>query len=500
MGFEKELEIMRKAEAAGNAFNHAAGVLSYDAETVAPEKSVEGRGRTLAYLGGLQYELFTGRELNDALAVLNDHRSEFDDFTGREIELCVKRVGELSKIPKDVYMQMIVLQDESSAAWRKAKVAGDWDSFEPYLTKMVEMAKVQAGYINPEMETYNALLNIYEEGLDMAFLDKFFGDLREGLIPLMERIKKVPQVDRSCIEQICPAEAQRGFTKDICEIMGLDMTRLALGEVEHPFTTNFNNADVRLTTHYYEDNFTDSMYTVLHEGGHCMYELNCDDKYNYTIMQGGASMGIHESQSRFYENVIGRSYEFTGCLLELARRHFPDQLAGVTHEDFYKAVNRTEPTFIRTQADELTYPFHIMIRYELEKQLFDGSLAAADAPAAWDDMYEQYLGIRPANVTEGILQDMHWSGGLFGYFPTYALGSAYGPQYLHEMLKDNPNLWDDVAAGDLSYVTGWLREHIHQYASFYPPKVLFEKVCGEFDAKYFIDYLTDKYTKVYGLE
>ena len=227
--------------------------------------------------------------------------------------------------------------------------------------------------------------------------------------------------------------------------------------------------------------------------------MNCDDKYNFTIFQGGVSMGIHESQSRFYENIVGRSFAFTGPLLEAAKKFFPEQLKDVTHEQFYKAVNRAQAGPVRLEADELTYALHILVRYEMEKKLISGELSVKDAPAEWNRMTEEYLGVVPDNDARGILQDSHWAGTSIGYFPTYALGSAYGAQMLDKMLQDKPGLWDTVAKGDLSPVTDWLKENIHQYACYYKPKDLFEKACGKFDTKYFIDYLTKKYTEVYGL-
>ncbi|MBR6472203.1 MAG: carboxypeptidase M32 [Firmicutes bacterium] len=499
MSFEKEFELMHKIGEASVAFHHAMGILIYDAETVAPEKSGEGRGRTLAFLGDIEYEMMTDPELNKALEVLDGHKELFSDYEKREIEYTIKKVGSVSKIPKEEYIQALVLQDEATTAWKKAKQASDYSIFEPYLQKIVEYNRKLAGYIRPDLKPYDALLDLYEEGLDMEFLDKFFSDLRDGLVPLIREVGAKPQVDNAKIMRSCPFEAQREFTKDICRMMDLDEGKLVLGEVEHPFTENYSNSDVRLTTHYYENNFCDNMYSILHEGGHSMYEMNCDDKYNFTIFQGGVSMGIHESQSRFYENIIGRSYEYTKCLLESAKKYFPEQLADVDHDYFYKAVNRAEAGPVRLEADELTYSFHIMVRYEIEKKLISGELEAKDAPAEWNRLYEEFLGVTPENDARGILQDSHWAGGLLGYFPDYALGSAYGAQMLHFMLEENPNLWEEVGNGDLSFVTGWLKEHIHQHACYYPPKVLFENACGKFDAKYFIDYIRAKMTDVYGL-
>ena len=283
------------------------------------------------------------------------------------------------------------------------------------------------------------------------------------------------------------------------EVMGIDRTHCGIAETEHPYTTNFNNKDVRITTHYLEDNLVSSMFSVIHEGGHALYELGADDCYNYTALAGGVSMGIHESQSRFYENIIGRSPAYVHAIFPKLKELFPEQLADVDETMFYRAINKAEPSLIRTEADELTYCLHIMVRYEIEKQLISGTLAVKDVPAEWKRLYKEYLGVDVPNDREGCLQDSHWSGGSIGYFPSYALGSAYGAQMLHKMQEEIGDIWEDVAKGDLSKVTGWLRSHIHRYASFKKPDELFESVCGKFDAKYYTDYLTEKYTKLYNL-
>ena len=499
MSFEREFELMRKAGQASVAFHHAIGVLFYDAETVAPEKSVEGRGRTLSFLGDIEYGMMTDPELIKALDTLNAHKDEFGPDEQREIELTIKKTESVSKVPKDEYLAAIVLQDEATYAWKKAKAAKDYSIFEPYLEKIVEYNKKLAHWLSPQMKPYDALLDLYEEGMDMEFCDQFFSDLKDGLVPLIKRVSEAPQVDNVSEGKLFPIDAQREFSKEICHMMDLDMGKVVLGEVEHPYTENFSNSDIRLTTHYYEDDFINNMFSILHEGGHCMYEMNCDDKYNFTVFQGGVSMAIHESQSRFYENIIGRSFAYTGPLLEAAKKYFPEQLKGITHEQFYKSANRAEAGPVRLEADELTYSLHILIRYEIEKQLIAGTLSVKDAPREWNRLHEEYLGVTPENDARGILQDSHWAGLSFGYFPDYAIGSAYGAQMLHVMLEDHPTLWDEVAGGDLSYVTGWLKEHIHRYACYYKPKDLFENACGKFDAKYFINYMTEKMTDVYGL-
>ena len=330
-------------------------------------------------------------------------------------------------------------------------------------------------------------------------LDAFFAQLRQTIVPLIEKIRATKQIDDAFLYRHYPVEIQRKLSDYLMEVMGIDRTHCGIAETEHPFTTNFNNKDVRITTHYFEDNLVSSMFSVIHEGGHALYELGADDCYNYTALAGGVSMGIHESQSRFYENIIGRSPAYVHAVFPKLKELFPEQLADVDENMFYRAINKAEPSLIRTEADELTYCLHIMVRYEIEKQLIGGTLAVKDVPAEWKRLYKKYLGVDVPSDREGCLQDSHWSGGSIGYFPSYALGSAYGAQMLHKMQEEIGDIWADVAKGDLSKVTDWLRSHIHRYASFKKPGELFESVCGKFDAKYYTDYLTEKYTKLYGL-
>jgi len=323
--------------------------------------------------------------------------------------------------------------------------------------------------------------------------------LRAVIVPLLAKVKDAPQIDDSFLHMHYSVEQQRKFSDYLMEVLGLDREYCGIAETEHPFTTNFNNRDVRITTHYHEDDLASSMYSVIHEGGHALYELGCDDCYNHTFLSGGVSMGIHESQSRFYENIIGRSRAFISLIFPKIQELFPEQMNGVTEEMFYRAVNKAEPSLIRTESDELSYCLHVIVRYEIEKQLIDGTLSVNDLPEKWNQLYEEYLGVHVPNDTLGCLQDSHWSGGSIGYFPSYALGSAYGPQILNAMKKDISDIDTKIREGKLSDLTKWLKEHIHRYACLYKPCDLFEKVCGKFDPSYYTAYLTEKYTELYEL-
>ena len=496
---QQALAALRKLEQTLAAYDHVTGVLYLDATTAAPSDTWEGRGRTMEVMSQVTYDLLANPENGELLSYLEAHSSELDAQARREIEVVHKNYDQIHRIPAEEYVAYSVLINDAESVWHRAKLADDFDAFAPYLEKITECNRKFAGYFHPEMEPYDALLNEYEEGMNTGTLDAFFAQLRETIVPLIAKIQKAPQIDDAFLYRRYPVETQRKLSDYLMAVMGIDRAHCGIAETEHPYTTNFNNKDVRITTHYYENNLVSSMFSVIHEGGHALYELGADDCYNYTALSGGVSMGIHESQSRFYENIIGRSPAFVHAVLPKLKELFPIQLEDVDEDKFYRAINKAEPSLIRTEADELTYCLHIMVRYEIEKQLIAGTLEVKDVPAEWKRLYKEYLGVDVPSDREGCLQDSHWSGGSIGYFPSYALGSAYGAQMLSKMQEEIGDIWGDVAKGDLSKVTDWLRSHIHRYASFKKPGELFESVCGKFDAKYYTDYLTEKYSRLYHL-
>ena len=496
---QQAVAALKKFQAVMAAYNHAEGVLYLDATTAAPSDTWEGRGKTMEIMSEITYKLSTDPENGELLSYLEAHADELDAQTKREVEVLRKGFEQTRKIPAEEYVAYSVLMNDAQAVWAKAKNDDDFAAFAPYLEKIMAYNRKFAGYYNPDMKPYDALLNEYEEGLTMETLDAFFSQLRSAIVPLIAKIKSVPQIEDGFLFKHYPVEIQRKFSDYLMEVMGMDRTHCGIAETEHPYTINFNNKDVRITTHYHEDNLVSSMFSVVHEGGHALYELGADDKYNYTALSGGVSMGIHESQSRFYENIIGRSRAFVHAIFPKVKELFPQQLEGVDEEMFYRAINKAEPSLIRTEADELTYALHVMVRYEIEKQIIGGTLTVAEIPAEWKRLYKEYLGVDVPNDREGCLQDSHWSGGSVGYFPSYALGSAYGPQMLSKMEEELGDIWADVANGDLSKVTAWLKTNIHTHASFKKPGALFEEVCGKFDASYYTDYLTRKYTELYNL-
>ena len=480
------------------AYNTASSALYLDGDTVAPRDTAEGRGVALGILAGEQHRIMTGPEMRQTLDALAAHEGELDRLHARQAEELNRSVRQLTRIPAEEYMAYAQLTNQASDVWRRAKQTSDFALFRPCLEKLVEYNRRFAGYYDPDKAPYDALLNEYERGVDMGFLDNFFSVLRQRLVPLIKAVGQQPQPDVSFLHRHYPVEQQRRFSDYLMEVLGLDRAHCGIGETEHPFTLNFNSKDVRITTHYYEDDLASSMYSVIHEGGHARYELDVSPEVEYTVLAGGVSMGVHESQSRFYENIIGRSRPFIEAIWPKMRQLFTEQLGDVTAERFYRAANRAQPSLIRTESDELTNSLHVMIRYEIEKALIGGALAVKDVPGEWNRLYKEYLGVDVPDDAHGCLQDSHWSGGSFGYFPSYALGSAYGAQMLANMEKDM-DVWGPVGRGDLTHITAWLTEKVHRFGGLLTPAQVVANACGEFDPAYYTDYLTEKYSALYGL-
>ena len=491
---------LNEIEATSSAYGHAMGLLSVDASTVAPSASAPGRGKTMEILSAVVYKLAADPENMDLVRYLESHADELTPIQKRQTELLRKSAEQFSRIPQEEYVAYSVLLNDADAVWREAKVNNDFASFAPYLEKIVSFNRKFAGYYNASLPPYDALLNEYEEGLTSKTLDSFFARLREELVPLIHAIGEREQIDNTFLHRHYPVNQQKEFASYLMDAIGLDRTRCVILESEHPFTCGFNSRDVRITTHYYENELSFAMYSTIHEGGHAIYELGMEDAYNHTSIAGGASMSIHESQSRFYENLIGRSRPFIETVFPKMQELFPEQLADVTAEQMFRAVNRVEPSLVRTEADELTYCMHVMIRYELEKQMMEGTLEVKDVPAAWNRLYKEYLGVDVPDDTHGCLQDSHWSGGMIGYFPSYALGSAYGAQMKHVLEAElGASLDVLIAAGRIGDITAWLGDKIHRHSAMYKPMDLLHSVCGEFDPKFYTDYLKEKYTRLYGL-
>ena len=498
MELKQALEQLASLQTKMYAFRCASSSLYLDSVTVAPSDTAQGRGVALGVLAGEQHKLMTDPAVGELLDFLDAHSGELDQLQRRQVEELTRSYRQLQRIPADEYMAYAQLTNKASDVWHKAKENNDFAAFQPLLEQLVDVNRRFASYYDPDKAPYDALLNEYERGVDSVYLDRFFAVVRERLVPVIHAIGDREQPDDSFLHRHYPVESQRRFSDYLMDVLGLDRAHCTIGETEHPFTLEFNNKDVRITTHYNEDNMASSMYSVIHEGGHARYELNIADEVQYTCLSGGVSMGVHESQSRFYENIIGRSRPFIQAVFPKLQEFFPQQLCDVTEEQFYRAVNKAQPSLIRIEADELTYCLHIMVRYEIEKQLIGGTLAVKDVPETWNRLYKEYLGVDVPDDKHGCLQDSHWSGGSFGYFPSYALGSAYGAQMVRNLEKEI-DVWGPVSRGDLSGVSGWLKERVHQFGGLLTPAEVVQNACGSFDPTVYTDYLANKYSQLYGL-
>ena len=499
MKLNEAIEKLNDLEKAAYALEHAQSILYTDGDTVAPKNSWKGRGMALAYLGELTYRQLVNPETGEVLETILSHKEEVSEKTFRQAEEMKESYDDLHVLPMEEYVAWQELTNESSAVWHDAKVRSDWKMFEPYLEKVLAARRRFAALKAPDKPAYDVLVDEYEKGATMEMLDPFFRTLREELAPVIREVAAREKPVPAFLKNAWPIAQQRVFSEKIMALEGIDPLNCTLGETEHPFTNNTNKWDVRITTHYHEEDPFSSMFSVIHEGGHALYELNTADDLQFTCLAGGATMGIHESQSRFYENILARSRAFCAPLLKILREVFPDQMKGVTEEDLYSAINLSKPSLIRTEADELTYPLHVMIRYEIERAMLSGDLAVKDIPGEWNRLYKEVLGVDVPDDRRGCLQDSHWSFGGIGYFPSYALGSAYGVQMLRQMEK-TVDVWDSVARGDLSPATAWLTEKIHQYGRLKKPQeILLNAMGGPLDATVYTDYLKKKFTELYSL-
>lgn len=496
---QEKIEAYKQYLKRKHAYAHAAGVLYYDMETVMPKGAAEDFAQTMGTLAEEMYKMETAEELVNLVKELAANKDALDPITRREVEIHQKEIARIACIPMEEYVDFQMTQSQASTVWQKAKVENDYKAFKPYLKKLIDYCRKFALYYAPEQDPYDTLLDQYEEGLTQKTLDAFFTRIAAAFRPLVQKTSAArDSIDDGFLFRHYPIEKQRVLSDELMQLIGIDRNFCAIGEVEHPFTTNFSKHDVRITTHYYENALASSLYSVVHEGGHALYELHTGDDLIGSPLATGTSMSIHESQSRLFENMIGRSEAFIERLYPTLLSIFPEQLKGKSARDFYRAVNKSVPSLVRTEADELTYCFHIMVRYELEKQLIHGELSVDELPEKWNALYETYLGIQVPDDTHGVLQDSHWSGASFGYFPSYAIGSAYAAQIMAAMAKD-VNVQASVAAGKLQPILDWLTDRIWKYGMLKTPGELIEIACGaEFDPKYYIDYITEKFSSIYG--
>ncbi|MDC3415332.1 carboxypeptidase M32 [Aquibacillus salsiterrae] len=480
------------------AYEEALALIQWDLRTKAPKKGLEQRSEVIGMLSQKLHQLSTSDQMKYYIDSLKGQTE--DEIIAKSIEVCQEDYERNSKIPEQEYKEFITVRSKSETVWQEAREKNDFSLLQPYLEQLVEFNKKFANYWGYEKNIYDALLDLYEPGMTTETLDTVFPPLRKALTDLVSKVTDATvKPDSALLKHHFPKESQEKFSLEILKRMGYDFDAGRLDETIHPFAIALNPSDVRVTTRYDENDFRMAIFGTIHEGGHALYEQNIAENLAKTPLATGTSMGIHESQSLFWENFVARNEGFWDNHYDVFKQIAPSPFQSISFNDFYGAINEVKPSFIRIEADEMTYSLHIMIRYELEKALINGDIKVKDLPHLWNEKMAEYLGITPPSDKEGILQDIHWSAGDFGYFPSYALGYMYAAQFHHAMEKD---LQVDslIQSGHFTDIKAWLARHIHQYGKMKKPLELLTEVTGEqLNAQYLINYLTDKYTKIYQL-
>ncbi|MEK3787624.1 carboxypeptidase M32 [Paenibacillus sp. FSL K6-1230] len=496
---EELKELVRKIKS----YVEAIGLMHWDLRTGAPRKGVDIRSQTIGMLTTECFKLQVSPQMGELLEYFADPgiMADLSDTDRRLIEECRTEYERNRSVPADKIKEYSILAAQSESYWEEAKANNDFAGFEPYLTKIVAFKQEFIEYWGVKDTRYDTLLDMYEPELTVAKLDDVFGRLKKRLVPLLERIQASPyQPTHDFLHKDYDVKQQEAFGLFLLKEMGYDFEAGRLDESVHPFATGLNPGDVRITTHYMPNDVLSAIFSSLHEGGHALYEQNISQELAGTLLAEGTSMGIHESQSRLWENMIGRSKPFWQRYYNDLQKHFPEQLKDVTMEQFYLAVNRVENSLIRIEADELTYNLHIIIRYEIEKMLFNEGLEVSKLPEVWNEKYKAYLGLTPPSNSQGVLQDVHWSGGDFGYFASYSLGNMYAAQILATLRKEMPEFDQYIARGELLPIKEWLTDKIYVYGKSRTPSELIEAITGEeLNPDYLADYLEQKYTEIYKL-
>ena len=489
-------------------FNSAQSIIAWDMETMMPPKAIRLRSEQLALLSRFEHKLSTDPEVGTLLQKIMKHPDyeKMKAIEKRNIYLIKKNYNEQTKLPVELVAAIAKQRALSVDIWKKAKATKNFAMFKHELEKLVELQKKAAAILMKVKETktpYDALIDIFEPKMTAKEITTIFDELRTGLVSTLKKCQSGPrQPDVSILKRKVPIDVQRKIAVALAETVQYDVTSKNAGgridETEHPFTNGYYD-DVRITTHYYEDLYASSVFSVLHEAGHAIYEQGLNPEWMYQPVGTGCSSGIHESQSRSIENIIGRSREFWAYFLPKLKELAGKKLADISLDKFVHAINQVKPSKIRVEADEVTYGLHIIIRFNIERDLFADKIAVKELPEIWNQSYKNYLGVKIENDSEGVMQDTHWASGLYGYFPSYALGNIYSGQFLEKMNKDLPNWRKQLAKGNFTDAKQWLTKNIHRQGNLYDPAVLVRKVTGkEPTVRPYLNYLNEKYSELYG--
>jgi carboxypeptidase Taq len=502
-GYKKLLEKMRNIVA----LHSAAAILHWDMETKMPPKGIKLRSVQLAMLSRIGHRMSTDPEIGRLLEETNKHPNynRLNPIQKRNIYLITKHFNEQTKLPEELVAETSKQKALTIDTWKKAKATKNFIQFKPELEKLFNLKRTAAEILMKVKETvtpYDALIDIFEPKMASETISKVFQELKQGLVSIIRKCEaSLKQPNNSILKRHVPIETQQKIAKAIADFIGYDTESKRAGgridETEHPFTTGYYD-DVRITTHYYENKFASAIFSILHEGGHALYEQNLKREWIFQPVGDACSMGFHESQSRFVENIVGRSREFWTYFLPKLKKLAGKTLTDVNLEDFLHAVNQVVPSKIRVESDEVTYGLHVIIRFNIERDLFAGKITVDELPQVWNETYREYLGVKIEDDSEGVMQDTHWASGLYGYFPSYTLGNLYSGQILSAMEKDLHGWRDNISKGDFRNVKKWLVKKVHSYGNLYDPSDLIKIITGkELVVKPYLNYLHEKYLELY---
>ncbi len=478
------------------------GILHWDQEVIMPKGGANSRARQIAVLSAVMHDKSTDPELKGMLDQLSQcPEAQFNEFEWSNIREAKRDYDLDTKVPRQLVKELAELSSRGHLIWAKAREDNQFSDFAPTLKRLIELKKEWADCVAPDKPAYDANIDIFERSATMAKISPLFEKLKKELIPLIRAISESGKMmDTAALTGKFPIAKQEALGRQISEDMGFSFEKGRMDVSVHPFSGGGDFTDVRITTRYSEDNFIESLYAVIHETGHGLYEQGRMQDWPDLPVSESLTMGVHESQSLFWERMIAQGRPFLTHYLPLIADTFPVQMNGVSVDGLYSAINQVAPSFIRVEADEVTYPLHVILRYEIEVGIFDGSLSVEELPEVWNQKMEEYLGLSPRTDSEGVLQDVHWSGGAFGYFPSYTLGAMYACQYYQALKKELPDIEDQVSRGELRPVREWLNKNIHRKGRLYSAEDLCQRVTGEsLNSDHFIRYLKNKYGELYGI-
>jgi carboxypeptidase Taq len=482
--------------------NHVASLLGWDQQTYMPPGAAEERGQQLATIATISHQKFVSDEIGALLADLKKSAESLDKDSDeyRLIKVAAHDYDKETLVPSDFIAEFAQVTTVAHQKWTEARAKSDFSIFRPHLEKIIELNHRYVSFFPPAEHPYDVLLDNFEPGMKTSEVKAIFEALRPQQVELIQAIAGRPQVDDAFMHLDFDEQKQWDFGVEVATAFGYDWNRGRQDKSAHPFTTSFGIDDVRITTRFEKGLGASALFSTLHEAGHALYEQGVSHHWSRSPLEGGASLAIHESQSRMWENLVGRSLPFWEHFYPRLQSLFPAQFGNVSLETFYKGINKVERSLIRVEADEATYNLHVMLRLELEIAMIESKIAIKDLPEAWNERMKDYLGIIPPNDAQGVLQDIHWSGGMLGYFSTYALGNLVSAQLWEKFKSTTPDIDDQVRRGDFSNLLSWLRAEIHQYGRKYEPQELVQRVTGSpIDPAPYVRYLKSKYSEIYGL-